>query len=180
MPSTIALARPRTAALDPYSQTSLVNELAVPGRTYCCAPRSRLLATAPCQAVGRGFRFAARQLVLPSGPRALSPPGNFPEVAQHGAPAPDRASKLEVRAEHVDPAMTTCTLLRRACLGTFALASAFRLNAATPLRVGSLLRGGASMSTAAAPQEKFRLDYTAPPYRIDRLSLDFDIYPVIQ
>merc|ERR1719163_2660999 len=72
--------------------------------------------------------------------------------------------------------MTTSTLLRRACLGTFALASAFRLNAATPLRVGSLLRGGASMSTAAAPQEKFRLDYTAPPYRIDRLSLDFDIH----
>ena len=32
------------------------------------------------------------------------------------------------------------------------------------------------MSTAAAPQEKFRLDYTAPPYRIDRLSLDFDIH----
>ena len=58
MPSTIALARPRTAALDPYSQTSLVNELAVPGRTYCCAPRSRLLATAPCQAVGRGFLTA--------------------------------------------------------------------------------------------------------------------------
>ena len=49
MPSTIALARPRTAALDPYSQTCLVNELAVPGRTYCCAPGGRLLATAPCQ-----------------------------------------------------------------------------------------------------------------------------------
>ena len=35
------------------------------------------------------------------------------------------------------------------------------------------------MSTAAAPaeaQEKFRLDYMPPPYMIDSLSLNFDIY----
>jgi aminopeptidase N len=45
------------------------------------------------------------------------------------------------------------------------------------------LRGGAaaltssaSVEEAAAPQEKFRLDYQPPPFRIDAISMDFDIH----
>ena len=79
MPSTIALARPRTAALDPYSQTSLVNELAVPGRTYCCAPRSRLLATAPLPSglARLPHRFAARQSFYRAGRARAGHSGEF-------------------------------------------------------------------------------------------------------
>ena len=64
---------------------------------------------------------------------------------------------------------------------------ALHMGAARPAAVQStlpmplLVRGGRlSMSTAAAvadaPTEKFRADYTPPPYRIDALSLNFDIY----
>ena len=44
------------------------------------------------------------------------------------------------------------------------------------LRGGSALLSTATEAAPAAPQEKFRKDYTPPPYRIDSLTLNFDIH----
>ena len=64
-------------------------------------------------------------------------------------------------------------------------ASALHVSSALrpPLIASSRLRGGASyyqmtaaVEAPAEAQEKFRKDYAPPPYRIDSLSLNFDIY----
>ena len=65
-----------------------------------------------------------------------------------------------------------------------AMASPPAMSAATAPYVPRLavLRGGSALlSTAtevapAEPQEKFRKDYTPPPYRVDSLTLNFDIH----
>jgi aminopeptidase N len=44
------------------------------------------------------------------------------------------------------------------------------------LRGGSALLSTATEVAPAEPQEKFRKDYTPPPYRVDSLTLNFDIH----
>ena len=74
---------------------------------------------------------------------------------------------------------------RRAALGSLLLSQAAHGLRLHPALSTTRLRGGASSfamsatavveSSPAAPVEKFRLDYVAPPYVIDTVHLDFSI-----
>ena len=73
---------------------------------------------------------------------------------------------------------------RRAALGSLLLSQAAHGLRLHPALSTTRLRGGASSfamsataveSAPAAPVEKFRLDYVAPPYIIDTVHLDFSI-----
>ena len=73
---------------------------------------------------------------------------------------------------------------RRAALGSLLLSQAAHGLRLHPALSTTRLRGGASSfamsataveSAPAAPVEKFRLDYVAPPYVIDTVHLDFSI-----
>ena len=113
------------------------------------------------------------------------------KLCQDGARRAERAGETRKRSASFRPPSTKllgavlAMFSRRAALGSLLLSQAAHGLRLHPALSTTRLRGGASSfamsatavveSSPAAPVEKFRLDYVAPPYVIDTVHLDFSI-----